>query len=240
MDKVEEVCSLLNIQLCGQLYTYYVGYLYQQCKCETFTAYIQNFFNSSCMEYFSCPVIRHVEDLCMSGILHLSEDELSYTNLVANAHCQGYRMLSKNGNTIEYSYDSDHYNARVFLGGATATLVMIFMLCCSNSKHFMVLLILIAIITHATYSILDLLPAYQLSIKSAHHPTLRVLEIVPKFVCYMVVNVIITLCMIVSIVKSVRYRPILILTYLVLLTSTSIIDSEITPHYCCHFIPVCI
>ena len=41
MDKVEEVCSLLNIQLCGQLYTNIAGYLYQQCKCQTFTAYIQ-------------------------------------------------------------------------------------------------------------------------------------------------------------------------------------------------------
>ena len=98
MDKVEEVCSLLNIQLCGKIYTNIAGYLYQQCKCQTFTAYIQNFFNSPCMEYFKCPVVQHLQDLYMSGMLHLSEDELSYVNLVASLHCyRNFFTLSKNG-----------------------------------------------------------------------------------------------------------------------------------------------
>ena len=58
MMKINDVCKLLNPQLCGQLYSQIVKHLYQQCKCETFTKFINNFYISPCMEHFQCDIVQ--------------------------------------------------------------------------------------------------------------------------------------------------------------------------------------
>ena len=106
MKNFKEVCPLLNVKLCGQLYTNVVRFLYQQCKCKTLKAYVENFFNFPCMEYFQRGVISHLQDLYMSRMLHLSEDELSYMNLIATCHCKGgYTSVPKNDNRSSGSYN---------------------------------------------------------------------------------------------------------------------------------------
>ena len=87
--KVHEVCPLLNTKLCGQMYTNVVRQLYRQCKCETLTEYFQNFFVSTCMKYFQCHVVTYLQDLYIDGVLHLSQEESSYINLVVGSHCNG-------------------------------------------------------------------------------------------------------------------------------------------------------
>ena len=89
IQNILEVCPLLNLKLCGQLYSIIVKYLYQKCKCESLTAYIQNFIISPCMEHFQCQVVNYLQDLYMSRVLHLSEDESSYIHLVVSTHCNG-------------------------------------------------------------------------------------------------------------------------------------------------------
>ena len=244
MDKVEEVCSLLNIQLCGKIYTNIAGYLYQQCKCQTFTAYIQNFFNSPCMEYFKCPVVQHLQDLYKSGILRLSEDGLSYVNLVASIHCyREFLTWSKNGNKIELAN-----NIIILL--LTLVTLGILLTCYFRSKTFMVFsmttLFCALYNQNVTWDLLTAVKFYG----SAHHPTLRVLEIVSKFVCHYVVNVftiirvyIIIILIIVLCVplEHSRHSPTPIITVLVLLLSLSTTYAiQFILQYCCQFIPVCI
>ena len=96
IKKVYEVCQLLNSKLCGQLYTYVVRHLYQQCKCETIMAYFQNWFVSPCMEHFQCEVVSYLKDLHTLGVLQLSDSELSYLDVVVGSYCNtghGYRAV---------------------------------------------------------------------------------------------------------------------------------------------------
>ena len=75
IKNIHKVCPLLNRKLCGQVYTNIVMHLYQQCKCETFTTYIQNLFISPCMEHFKCGVVAYLYNLSLSGVLQLSDNE---------------------------------------------------------------------------------------------------------------------------------------------------------------------
>ena len=83
IENVNEVCPLLNnLKLCGQMYSTVVRHLYQKFKCATIWAYLQNFVKSPCMEYFQCKVAHHLHDLeSYYGVMHLSQDELSYINI---------------------------------------------------------------------------------------------------------------------------------------------------------------
>ena len=89
IKKAHEVCPLLNQKLCGQMYANIVRNLYWQCKCKTLSKYLQNFFYFPCMEYFQCHVATYLQGLHIDGVLHVSEDELSYINLVVGLRCNG-------------------------------------------------------------------------------------------------------------------------------------------------------
>ena len=192
MENFKEVCPLLNIKLCGQLYTNVVRFLYQQCKCKTLKAYVENFFNSPCMEYFQCGVVSHLQDLYTSGTLQLSEDESSYIKLVISGHCKGvYR-----NNMLPNIYDIN--NTNVSYTKTVPTLIIIIgtyvILSWLGTRYrnfhltitsiFMGFVFIIIPVTNVMLSI------YELAIKSAHHPTLRVLEITSKLVCHYEITVI--------------------------------------------------
>jgi hypothetical protein len=49
MDKLSDVCQILNPITCGRFYSYVIKYLYQNCKCEILSEYVLNIFHSSCM-----------------------------------------------------------------------------------------------------------------------------------------------------------------------------------------------
>ena len=88
MQKLNDVCTLLNPQLCGELYSQIVKHLYQQCKCETFTEYVKNFYVSSCMEHFQCDAVEYFIDLLNTTKMdRLSPVEKSFINRMANYHC---------------------------------------------------------------------------------------------------------------------------------------------------------
>ena len=205
------------------------------------------------MEYFKCPVVKYLQDLCMSGMLGLSEDGLSYINLVASAHCHGgYCTWSKNGNTIELSNDSGNYNTKIFIAGTLVTLGTL-VTCYFRSKPFMILSISMTILYVISNNsmIWDLL----IAIKSAHHliMSLRVLEIVSKFVCYFVVTSISFICILIIVVlvglpEYSRYFlmpatiPVLVvlLSLFIYLYYYIIYAIVLTLRDCCQFIPVCI
>ena len=69
------------------MYSTVVRCLYQKCKCKTVWAYLQNFVMSPCMEYFQCKVARYLHDLESYGVMHLSQDESSYIDIVLGWHC---------------------------------------------------------------------------------------------------------------------------------------------------------
>ena len=75
------------------MYSTVVRCLYQKCKCKTVWAYLQNFVMSPCMEYFQCKVARYLHDLESYGVMHLSQDESSYIDIVLGWHCnERYRI----------------------------------------------------------------------------------------------------------------------------------------------------
>ena len=78
---VHKVCPLINPRLCGRVYTDIVTYLYQQCRYETLTAYIQNFYVSPCSEYFQCEVVSYLQSLHTSEVLQLSKHNVLYETL---------------------------------------------------------------------------------------------------------------------------------------------------------------
>ena len=92
IKKLYEVCLLLNSKLCGQLYTNVVSHLYQQCKCETIMAYVQNLFVTPCTEHFQCEVVSYLQELHILRVLQLSDNELSYITVVAGSYCNTGRV----------------------------------------------------------------------------------------------------------------------------------------------------
>ena len=110
IKNIREVCLLLTPKLCGQMYKKIVKHMYQQCRCETFTAYIHNFYISSCMEHFQCEVVSVLQDLYTSGVLQLSNNESSYIDLVVAFHCsmryfsRGYFIISLISMIFIYMY----------------------------------------------------------------------------------------------------------------------------------------
>lgn len=85
--KVNDICPLLNPDLCRKLYLHTVKYLYKQCKCETLSEYLQNFFNSTCMEYFQCTTINTLNQILKQSISTAFEGEKQFLDRVANYHC---------------------------------------------------------------------------------------------------------------------------------------------------------
>ena len=88
MLKVNEILLYLNPDLCRKLYLHIVKYLYEQCKCETLSEYVQNFFNSTCMEYFQCATINTLNQILQQPSSTALEDESSFLNRVSKYHCR--------------------------------------------------------------------------------------------------------------------------------------------------------
>ena len=85
--KVNDICPLLNPDLCRKLYLHTVKYLYKQCKCETLSEYLQNFFNCTCMKYFQCTTINTLNQILKKSISTAFEGEKQFLDHVANYHC---------------------------------------------------------------------------------------------------------------------------------------------------------
>ena len=85
MEKLNDICQLLNPGICGEIYSYIVKRMYQQCKCDTPEKYLHNFLLSPCMEYFPCEVVNHIESL---GVLQLSDVENAFIHRVVQYHCK--------------------------------------------------------------------------------------------------------------------------------------------------------
>ena len=193
---IDEVCPYLNPNLCGQLYTNIFRYLYQQCKCETLSAYIQNIFNSPCINYFQCHVVSYLQDLYASGLVHLSEDESSYIHLVVGSHCNGGYYTTKNPaiGSKEYLYVSIILSLsgtllncllfhRVF-HRANANRCCKFLLGCASAALSVKVTIafFIGIIMLFYMIIQPALLIFELNIRTAARH-LRILEIISKSVC---------------------------------------------------------
>ena len=75
---------------------YYVLILYQQCRCETLTAYFQNFVHSPCLEYFQCKVVSYLQSLLHASEVppQLSVEVTSYMQLLERTRCSHYRDSS--------------------------------------------------------------------------------------------------------------------------------------------------
>ena len=163
-----------------------------------------------------------------------------------------YRTWSKKGNTIESSNDCGHYYNNTLISNSVEGPFFTFgilLLHHSYSNTFMAFLISIIILV-AINPISVLLQIYELSIKSAHHPTLRVLEIAPKFVCHKLVKFVTIICVIFFFLllyseysKVVGYSRIASLVFslsILVLLLFIIYVFESIPRYCCQLIPVCI
>ena len=224
IKNIHEVCQLLNPQLCGQVYTNIVKHLYQQCKCETLTMYIKNFFVSPCMEYFQCEVVSYLQVLHTSGVLQLSDKELSYINLVVGTHCIGYTPIF-----------FSHGFGVLFTASQSSLMVLGF-----HAHHTsFVGWVIVAIC--GSYEFVLYINEY--NIKSA--PQLRILEITSKWVCHYTIII-----FIVIVIMHTLFKSILSLAlgrfiwyagpFFVMYCIAYIIHTCSIPQYCCRLIPLCV
>ena len=219
IKNIREVCLLLTPKLCGQMYKKIVKHMYQQCRCETFTAYVHNFYISPCMEHFKCEVVSVLQDLYTSGVLQLSNSESSYIDLVASLHCN--RGYFNNG-----------------------FICMYFTLTLSSSLSFHapytpINLVYVVIIVVMLYELA--LHIYEFDIKIVPH--LRILEIISRCLCEYVIIVIPITLVHMTIMRLLR-RNSIIATVLFLIASGIALLYTFTkvsvPQYCCQFIPLCV
>ena len=254
MQNIHEVCPLLNPKLCGQLYTIIVKYLYQQCKCETLTAYIHNFIVSPCMNHFQCQVVNYFQDLYTSGVLHLSEDESSYIHLVVGLHCNGGFYTTRNLFTDNLKF----YVNTAF--GICSVLVSSFLTAYTYTNCYcrilnilvglFIISVIMLIILCGSYSLI-IEPAfliYELDVKTARH--IRFLEIISKSVCQFVIFFITITFILTSILLRLPQHLISINTdnqwlclfcvFLSVFFIQSFIGYLSIQHYCCRFIPLCV
>ena len=261
---IDEVCPHLNPNLCGQLYTNIFRYLYQQCKCETLSAYIQNMFNSPCMNYFQCHLVSYLQDLYASGLVHLSEDESSYIHFVVGSHCNSGYYVTKNP-AKEYLYVSIIFfiiSCTIYLlfyrvfHRANANRFCKFLMFCTLAVLSITLAIISFIMIILFSYIMIINPAlliFESNIKAAvlH---LRILEIISKLVCQYIISFLIimmlfcTLKSVLSIIlrftTNVIVRNWLISFDIILICSTvstvTLLMHQSIPQYCCQFIPLCV
>ena len=227
IKNIREVCLLLTPKLCGQMYKKIVKHMYQQCRCETFTAYIHNFYISSCMEHFQCEVVSVLRDLYTSGVLQLSNNESSYIDLVVAFHCS-MRYFSR-GNFIisltSYSFICMYLCVEVFFTPDHATYRM---------SWVYVAVIALVLCEHA-------LRIYEFDIKIVPH--LRIIEIISRCLCEYVIIVIPITLVHMTIMRLLR-RNSIIATVLFLIASGIVLLYTFTkvsvPQYCCQFIPLCV
>ena len=247
---VQEVCPLLNNQkLCGKIYSTVVSHLYRICKCETIWAYLQNFFASPCMKYFQCKVATYLHDLDAFHVLHLSQDESSYIDIILGSHCnEGYRIdiVMKN----HFVYNNEFIFLFLIMASILGPLLLLsgtaihhFCMSCTVVIIGIVLCVLCAcmlIITPALYY-------YEMAIVNTHHQFLRILEVSLKVFCYYAIFFI-AIVLITSFILLLLSRIILVknclITISIIFLSTLLVMSTSTspslPNYCCQLIPVCI
>ena len=218
IKNIREVCLLLTPKLCGQMYKKIVKHMYQQCRCETFTAYIHNFYISPCMKHFKCEVVSVLQDLYTSGVLQLSNNESSYIDLVVALHCnRGYY----NNVFISMSFMLMFSSA---LDRATYTrmswVVIVFMLICELALRI-----------------------YKFDIKIVPH--LRILEIISKCLCEYIIIVIPVILVHMTIMRLLMRNSsiatgLFVVAYSIIACYTFIYKKVSVQQYCCQFIPLCV
>ena len=220
IKNVREVCLLLTPKLCGQMYKKIVKHMYQQCRCETFTAYIHNFYISPCMKHFKCEVVSVLQDLYTSGVLQLSNNESSYIDLVVALHCN--RVYFNNVFISMYfmlmfSFAPDRATYR-----RMSRVVIVFVLICDSELALRI---------------------YKFDIKSVPH--LRILEIISKCLCEYVIIVIPVILVHMTIMRLLmRNSSIATVLFIIACSSigsyTFIYKKVSVQQYCCQFIPLCV
>ena len=223
IKNIREVCLLLTPKLCGQMYKKIVKHMYQQCRCETFTAYIHNFYISSCMEHFKCEAVSVLQDLYTSGVLQLSNNESSYIDLVVALHCnRGYFVTNLFSNVFIYMY-----------------FIMMFSSTPDRATYTCVSWVYVVVIVFVLCELA--LHIYEFDIEIVPH--LRILEIISKCLCeYVIIFILVTLvCMI---IMRLLMRKSIIGTGLIVIAYSGIaiynfIYASVRQH-CCQFIPLCV
>ena len=239
IENIHEVCPLLNnLKLCGKMYSIIVQHLYRKCKCDTIRAYFQNFFISPCKEYFQCKMTNYLHDLHSFGVMHLSQDELSYIDIILHFHC----------NEGSYHIERNHYiSSNVFMLSVLILSLMIgplvTLLCRNYCRRFctgctiviiaIVLWIMCACISFAWFSY------KKLNYTVAHYQFLRILEIISKEFCLYAIPFF-ALMFITSLMLS---KIPVVSNYFIVILSIILILLFINPplpYYCCQFIPLCV
>ena len=227
---VSEVCPLLNPNLCGQVYTNIVSHLYHHHKCKTILEYVTHFFVSPCMQIFQCIVVDHLQVLYTSGILQLSEDELSFIALVADSHCSQGQVGS-------------------LLSDILWNILLILLAIQYYGKYFKFRLMVLSLGTAFCQFLGLLLSIKEFYIKNSPTQNItitRLFVIVSKYLCQCIVMCMAILLM--HIPRMITSRNItVIITNLTIFSIYSCIiyyshtyKNVSVPCYICQFIPVCV
>ena len=251
MLNIQEICPFLNNQeLCGKMYSTVVRHLYRICKCETVWAYLQNFVMSPCMKYFQCKVASYLHDLDSFGVVHLSQDESSYIDIILSSHCnEGYRtdVMMRNhviiNNEFLFLFSLMSFITGVIFALYGRVFIRNFCMGCTIVMIGIVLCILCACILVIT----PVLYYYEMAIITTHHQFLRILEVLSKVFCHyaiLFIAIMLTTSFILFILSRMSVRIVgncLITTSIVSLSSILVVViSPSLPNYCCQFIPVCV
>jgi archaellum biogenesis ATPase FlaH len=254
IENIHEVCPLLNnLKLCGQLYSTVVRHLYQKCKCETIWAYLQNFFVSPCMEYFQCRVVNYLHDLDSFGVVHLSQDESSYIDIILSSHCtciynEGYRYSIRTLLIVICRYMT---MMLLFIGVLCIIVGFLFALFGSllslfSSPYYVTCystVIIVGIVFCILCAcILNITPGlfyYEMVIINTHHQFIRIIEVLSKVFCHYAI-IFIAIILNISFIITLISRSVYVVTTWQCIILLLLIASSSLPTYCCQFIPVCI
>ena len=219
---ISDICNLLNPISCSSLYSLIVKELYEECKCETLTKYVQNFIVSPCTEYFKCTTIQYLMD---TRNFEFSDTIKIFIQNVANYSCNMHRDQI----IILPSY------IIVF-----ATAISLFRYKRIDLYLLSVIALSIILAIYSIYSNYNNIIIYQqkpsINIQESEPKSIGILS---KFLCYITVLFFVSLLIgeiILVIFKELRTPSIFIL----ILTTVYVIDITVEPEsYFCSFIPLC-
>ena len=218
---ISGICNLLNPTSCSNLYSHIVKELYEECKCETLTEYVQNFIVSPCTEYFKCTTIQYLMDT----------RNFEFTDTI--------KVFIQNVAYYNCNYVIHHQDQVIIL----PSIITIFATMISLFHYKRIDFRLIIVIASCIILISLMYYTYCKKEKPIKFPSLepKSTKISSKALCYITVLFFVPLLIgeiILIIFKELRTPLIIIL----ILTTVYVIDITVTVRpesYFCSFIPLC-
>ena len=91
ISKVQETCYYVKPEKCGDLFSYIITELYQECRCNNIKEYFKQFLTCPCMDLFRCEIVAEIKQN-PSISSRLEQPERDFLFRLKTYHCDATFM----------------------------------------------------------------------------------------------------------------------------------------------------